>query len=67
MSKKIVKSNDVVFLEYQLIDDGDKIEKASFSTEIPIKIDPVVPSTVHANHEGELQESDGVTKMKMTL
>ena len=55
MSRKIVKSIDVVFLEYQLVDDGDKIEKASSFTEIPIIIDPVVPPIVHANHGGELQ------------
>ena len=60
MSKKTVKSRDVVFLEDQLVDDGDKVEKASSSIEIPIRIDPVVPPTVHANYGGELQEGDGV-------
>ena len=54
MSRKIFRSRDVVFLEEQLVDDGDKVEKASSSTENPIRIDPVVPSTVHANHGGEL-------------
>ena len=58
LSKKIVKSRDVVFLEDQLVDDGDKVEKASSSAEIPIRIDPVVPPTVYANHGGELQEGD---------
>ena len=33
---------------------GDKVKKASFSAEIPISIDPVVPPTVYANHGGEL-------------
>ena len=42
MSKKIVKSRDVMFLEDQL-DDGDKVEKASSSIEISIRIDPIVP------------------------
>ena len=60
MSKKIVRSRDVVFLEDQLVDDGDKVEKDSSSIEIPIRIDPVVPPIVHANHGGELQEGDGV-------
>ena len=60
MSKKIVKSRDVVFLEEQLVDDGDKVEKATSSTEIPIDIDPVVPPTMHANHGRELQEGHGV-------
>ena len=62
MSRKIVKSRDVVLLEDQLVDDGDKVEKASFSTEIPNRIDPVVPPRVHSNHGGELQEGHGVTE-----
>ena len=60
MNRKTVKSIDVVFLEDQLVDDGDKVEKACSSAEIPIRIDPIVPPTVHANHGGELQEGDGV-------
>ena len=60
MSKKIVRSRDVMFLEDQL-DDDDKVEKASSSIEIPIRIDPVVP----------LRESYRKVmvslKMKMTL
>ena len=67
MSRKIVRSRDVVFTKDQLINDGDKVEKASSSTEIPIRIDPIVPPTVHANHMEELQEEDGVIKMKITL
>ena len=62
MSKKIVRSRDIVFLEDQLVNDGDKVEKASSYAKIPIRIDPVVPPTVHANHGGELQEGDGVTE-----
>ena len=31
LSRKIVRSRDVVFLEDQLVDDGDKVEKASSS------------------------------------
>ena len=54
MSRKIVRSRDVVFLEDQLVDDGDKVEKASSFFEIGIRIDVVVPPTVHANHGGEL-------------
>ena len=49
-----------MFLEDQLVDDGDKVEKASSSIEIAIRIDPMVPPTVHANHKGELQEGNGV-------
>ena len=62
LSKLIVISRNVVFLEDQLVDDCDKVEKASSSTEIPIRIDSVVPPTVYANHGGELQEGDGVTE-----
>ena len=62
MSRKIVRSIDVVFLEDQLVDDGDNVEKNSSSIEIPIRIASVVPSTVSANHGGELQEGDGVIK-----
>ena len=51
-----------MFLEDQLVDHGDKVEKASSSIEISIRIDPVVPPTVHANHGGELQKGDGVTE-----
>ena len=60
ISRKIVRSRDVVFLEGQLVDDGDKVEKASSYVEIPIRIDPVVLPSVHANHKGELQEGNGV-------
>ena len=54
MSKKIFRSRDIVFLKGQLVDDGDKIEKASSFAEIPIRIDQVVPLTMHANQGGEL-------------
>ena len=37
MSRKIVKSRDVVFLEDQLVDDGDEVEKASSSAKISIR------------------------------
>ena len=49
-------------MEDQLVDNGDKVDKASSSIEIPIRIDPVVTPIVHANHRGELQEGDGVTE-----
>ena len=62
LSRKIIISKDVVFLEDQLVDDGDKVEKSSSSTKIPIIIDLVVLPTVNANHGGDLQEGDGVTK-----
>ena len=62
LSRKIVKSRDVVFLEDQLVDNGDKVEKASSSAKIPIRIDTVAPPTVYANLGGELQEGDGVTE-----
>ena len=52
MSKKIVRSRDIVFLEDQLVDDGDKVEKASSYAEIPIRIYPFVPPIVHTNHGG---------------
>ena len=62
LSRKIVRSRDIVFLEDQLVDDGDKVEKASSSIEITIRIDPIVPPIVHANRGVELQEGDGVTE-----
>ena len=62
MSRKLVGSREVVFLEDQLVDDGGKVEKSSSSTKIPIRNDPVVPATMHANHGGELQEGHGVTE-----
>ena len=64
MIKKIVKSRDVVFLEDQLVDDGDKVEKASSFAEIQIRIDPVVPPIVHADHGGELREGNSVIENK---
>ena len=51
MSTKIARSRDV-FLEDQLVDDGDKVKKASSSAKIPIIIDPV-PPTMHANNGGK--------------
>ena len=54
MSRKIVRSRDVVFLEDQLVDDGDRVNKASYSIEILIRIDPNFPPIVHADHGGEL-------------
>ena len=62
MNRKIVRIKDVVFLEDQLVDDDDKVEKASSSIEIPIRTDPFVLPIVHANHGGELQEGHGVTE-----
>ena len=49
-SRKIVRSRDVMFLKDQLVDDSDKVEKASSFAKIPIRIDPVVPPIVYANH-----------------
>ena len=43
-----------MFLEDQLFYYGDKVKKGSSSADIPIRIDPVVPPTVQANHGGEL-------------
>ena len=60
MSRKFFRSKYVVFFEDQHVDYGDNVEKASSSTEIPNRIDLVVPPIVHANHGGELQEGDGV-------
>ena len=62
MSGKIVRSKDAVFLKDQLVEDGDKVEKASSNIEIPIRIDLVVPPIVHAYHGEQLQESDGITE-----
>ena len=62
MSRKIVRSRDFVFIEDQPVDNGDKVEKSSSSTDILIRIDPVVPLTMYANHGGELQEGDSVTE-----
>ena len=67
MSRKIFRSGDVVFLEDQLVADADKVEKASSSVEIPIRIDPVVPPIVHANHGGDSRKVMVSLKMKMTL
>ena len=53
MSKKILRNRNVVFLEDKLVVDVNKVEKASYSAEIPIRINPIVPPTVHANHRGE--------------
>ena len=39
MSKKIVRSRDIVFLEDQFVGDDDKVEKASCSVEIPARLD----------------------------
>ena len=49
-----VRSRAIVLTEDQLVDDSDKVGKASSSAKILIRIDPVVPPTVHANHGGEL-------------
>ena len=48
------------FLKTNLL--GEKVEKVSYFAEIPIRIDPVVPPIVHANHEGELQEGHDVNE-----
>ena len=56
MSIKISRSRDV-FLEDQLVDDGDKVKKASSSAEIPIRIDPV-PPTMHANNGGKSKKQN---------
>ena len=43
INRKIVRSKYVVFIEDQLVDDGDKVGKDSSFAKIPIIIDPVVP------------------------
>ena len=44
-----------VFLKDQLVDDGDKVYKGSSSIGIPIRIDPIIPPTMYANHGVELR------------
>ena len=39
-----------------------RLRKLVLFAEILIRIDPVVPPTVHANHGGELQKGDSVTE-----
>ena len=56
MSTKIARSRDV-FLENQLVDDGDKVKKASSSAKILIIIYPV-PPTMHANNGGKSQKQN---------
>ena len=48
-----MRNRNVVFLEDKLVVDVNKVEKASPSAEIPIRINPIVPPTVHASHRGE--------------
>ena len=67
MSKKIVISRVVMFIEDQFVDNGDKVEKASSSVEILIRIDPVVLPTMHANHGESYRKVMVSLKMKMTL
>ena len=50
------------FLKTKLVEDGDKVEKASSSAKIPIKIDLVISPIGYSNHGGELQKGDGVTE-----
>ena len=61
MTKKIVRSRDVVFLEDQVTRDNNKAEEASSSTEIPSSFDATPPSMSH-DHGGDTEEdnSDGV-------
>lgn len=60
VKRKIVRSRDVVFLEDQLVHDNDKIEQASSTIKVLIRIDSFIPPIGHMNHRGELQEDDDV-------
>ena len=59
MNKKLIKSRDVVFLEDQLLDDIDKIEKPKSSINIPIRVDPIPPSVLQDDHGRVAQEAHG--------
>ena len=59
MNKKLIKSRDVVFIEDQLLDDIDKIEKPKSSINIPIRVDPIPPSVLQDDHGRVAQEAHG--------
>ena len=61
MTKKIVRSRDVIFLKDQVTRDNDKTEEASSSTEIPSSLDATPPAMSH-DHGGDTKKdnSDGV-------
>ena len=59
VNKKIIRSRDVVFLEDQLFDDGDNIEKPETSVYIPWSLGPVPSPVVHDDHGGDEQEDSG--------
>ncbi|KAL6350377.1 hypothetical protein AAG906_004328 [Vitis piasezkii] len=50
VNKKLIRSRDVVFLENQLLDDIDKVEKPKSFVNIPISVDPVSPP-INVNDE----------------
>ena len=78
-AKLDVKAKPCVFLGYDHekfgyvrflktnFDDGDKVEKSSSSAKIPIRIDLIVPPTVHANHGKSYKKVMTSLKMKMAL
>ncbi|URE40384.1 hypothetical protein MUK42_35170 [Musa troglodytarum] len=59
VNKKIVRSRDVVFLEDQLFDNGDTVEKPETSAYIPWSLGLVPPPIVHDDHGGDEEEECG--------
>ncbi|URD73988.1 hypothetical protein MUK42_36205 [Musa troglodytarum] len=58
VNKKIVRSRDVVFLEDQLFDNGDTVEKPETSVYIPWSSGPVPPPIVHDDHGRDDNEEE---------
>ena len=55
VNKKIIRNKDVVFLEDQLFDDGDKVEKPESSVDTPMSSHTCPPPVVHDDHGGDEQ------------
>ena len=56
MNKKIIRRKDVVFIENQLFDDGDNVEKLKTSVYISWSLGSVLLLVVHDDHGGDEQE-----------
>ncbi|KAF7150406.1 hypothetical protein RHSIM_Rhsim02G0169900 [Rhododendron simsii] len=60
LTRKLVRSNDVVFFEDQAIEDLDKNEKPTPSHEYPVNLDLIPPLMVHDDYGGDVQNDDNV-------
>lgn len=67
VDKKIIRSRDAVFLEDQIIENFEKVEKLKFITRNYVNLDPLLLIMVNDDNRRDIQEDDSNTINKPIL